>query len=164
MSVIPNVSTKHSLLTHVSEEDMNTLREIFEDVETKRFLPELYELLDAPAGLQKFVSTFELYSQNGEGYLWGIYCDDTLLGFVAVIDLSYNPSLFYATHPAYRSHGYMKGAISAVLDYIGKRSLCHNISTDVYKANSTSIHILQQLGFSVYKEDCDKVYLSKVLA
>ena len=72
MSVIPNVSTKYSSLTRVSEDDMSMLREVFEDVETRRFLPELYELLDTPAGLQKFASTFELYAQSGEGYLWGI--------------------------------------------------------------------------------------------
>lgn len=163
MSAIPNVSTKYSLLTRVSEDDMSILREIFDDVETRRFLPELYELLDVPTGLQKFDSTFELYAQNGEGYLWGIKHNYELVGFVAVMDLSYIPTLFYAAHPKYRSHGYMKDALQSVLGYLSNQKVARTISTDVYKENNKSINILQQLGFCVCREDDKKVYMSKTL-
>ena len=56
----------------------------------------------------------------------------------------------------------MKDAISVVVDYLRKNILCNIISTDVYKDNYISIHLLEQLGFSVDKEDNNKVYLSKV--
>lgn len=163
MSVIPNVSTKYSLLTRVSEDDMSMLREVFEDVETRRFLPELYELLDTPAGLQKFASTFELYAQSGEGYLWGIRHNNELAGFVAVMDLSDIPVLFYAMHPSRRFCGYMKDALQSVLGYLSDQKAVRAISTDVYKENNISINILQQLGFYVYRGDDKKVYMSKVL-
>ena len=162
MIFTPDLSTKYSWLTRVSEYDMSILKDIFDDAETKRFLPELYELLDVPDGIHKFVSTFELYAQNDEGYLWGIKHNGVLIGFVAVMDLSYVPAIFYAMHPAYRSQGFMKDAISAVLDYLEKYTQCHNVSTDVYKENSVSIHILKQLGYSVCKEDDDKVYMLKM--
>lgn len=164
MNYTPDISTKYSLLTRVSEDEMSILREVFEDVETRRFLPELYELLDTPAGLQKFASTFELYAQNGEGYLWGIKHNNELVGFVAVMDLSDVPAIFYAMHPNHRSRGYMKDALCGVLDYLsGNKAAIRAISTDVYKENNVSINLLQQLGFYVCREDDKKFYMSKTL-
>ena len=163
MSITNVIRTKRSLLNSVSEEDMFVFREIFDDAETRRFLPELYELLNSSDGIQKFISTFELYAQNDEGYLWGIRYNYELVGFIAVMDISDDATLFYATHPNFRSSGCMKDAISAVMDYLRKSSICTHVSTSVCNDNSVSINILQQLGFVVCKEDDDKVYLSKVL-
>ena len=163
MSVIPNISTKYSLLTRILEGDMSILREIFEDAESRRFLPELYELLDSSNGIQKFASTFELYAQSDEGYLWGIKHNNELVGFVAVMDLSYIPTLFYATHPGHRSRGYIKDALQSVLGYLSNQKAVRTINTDVYKENNISINILQQLGFCVCREDDKKVYMSKKL-
>ena len=163
MNPFPEIKSRHSALARISESELDILKEIFDDADTRRFLPELYELLDYPDGLQNFIATFVYYSQNDEGYLWGIKHNGVLIGFVAVMDLSYVPAIFYAMHPAYRSQGFMKDAISAVLDYLEKYTQCHNVSTDVYKENSVSIHILKQLGYSVCKEDDDKVYMLKML-
>ena len=162
MNTFPEIITKCSVLTHMSEDELCVLKEIFDDAETKRFLSEIYELLDTPDGLQNFVATFDFYTQNDEGYLWGVKHSDELVGFVAVMDLSYIPTLFYATHPNHRSKGYMKNALYAVLDYLSSKAI-RMISTDVYKENSISITILQQLGFCVCKEDDKKVYMSKAL-
>lgn len=163
MNITPNISTKYSLLTRISENDMSILQEIFDDVETRRFIPELYELLNSPDGLRKFIATFSMYAQNDEGYLWGVKHGDELVGFVAVMDLSDVPVLFYAMHPKHRSCGYMKDALHSVIDYLNNHKAIRTISTDVYKENNISINILQQLGFCVCKEDDKKVYMSKAL-
>ena len=162
MNHIPKINTRHSVLTRISEDELCLLKEIFDDAETKRFLPELYELLDSPNGIFKFVSTFELYAQNGEGYLWGIKHRNELVGFVAVMDLLDAPALFYAMHPNHRLYGYMKDALQGVLDCLSSKTI-RTISTDVYKENSISTTILQQLGFCVCKKDDKKVYMSKTL-
>ena len=162
MNHIPEINTRHSVLTRISENDLSVLQEIFDDVKTKRFLPELYELINTPNGIFKFVSTFELYAQNGEGYLWGIKHRNELVGFVAVMDLLDAPALFYAMHPNHRLYGYMKDALQGVLDCLSSKTI-RTISTDVYKENSISTTILQQLGFCVCKEDDKKVYMSKTL-
>lgn len=163
MNPFPEINARHSVLTRISEDALGILKEIFEDVETRRFLSELYELLDSSNGSQKFVSTFDLYTQNDEGYLWGVKHCDELVAFVAVMDLSDIPVLFYATHPNHRSRGYMKDALQSVLGYLSNQKAVRTISTDVYKENSISIALLQQLGFCVCKEDEKKVYMSKVL-
>ena len=162
MNFIPEIITKRSVLTRISENDLSVLQEIFDDVKTKRFLPELYELINTPNGIFKFVSTFELYAQNGEGYLWGIKHRNELVGFVAVMDLLDAPALFYAMHPNHRLYGYMKDALQRVLDCLSGKTI-RTISTDVYKENSISTTLLQQLGFCVCKEDDKKVYMSKTL-
>lgn len=151
------------MLTRISEDESCLLKETFEDADTRRFLPELYKLLDSPDGLQNFVTAFDNYTQNDEGYLWGIKLSDKLIGFVAVMDLSDAPVLFYATHPNHRSKGYMKDALCGIIDYLSYKRAIRTISTDVYKENSISTTLLQQLGFCVCKEDDKKVYMSKTL-
>lgn len=163
MNPSPEIDAKHSVLTRISEDALKILKEIFDDADTRRFLPELYELLDSSDGLQNFIATFVYYSQNDEGYLWGIKRSDEFVGFVAVMDLSDIPVLFYATHPNHRSRGYMKDALQSVLGYLSNQKTVRTISTDVYKENNISINILQQLGFCVCREDDKKVYMSKVL-
>ena len=163
MNPFSGINARHSVLTCISEDALGILKEIFEDVETRRFLPELYELLDSPNGLQNFVTIFDYYTQNDEGYLWGIKHSDEFVGFIAVMDLSDAPALFYATHPNHRSKGYMKDALCGVIDYLSYKRTIRTISTDVYKENSISIALLQQLGFCVCKEDDKKAYMSKAL-
>lgn len=162
MNSFPEIMTRHSVLTRISEDELGILKEIFDDADTRRFLPELYELIDSPDGLQNFVTTFDNYTQNDEGYLWGVKHSDEFVGFIAVMDLSDSPALFYATHPNHRSKGYMKEALCAILEYLSSKAI-RTISTDVYKENNISINILQQLGFCVCKEDDKKAYMSKAL-
>ena len=163
MNPFPEINARHSVLTRISEDALGILKEIFEDAETKRFLPELYEILDTPDGHHRFTSTFDLYAQNDEGYLWGIKHNSEIVGFVAVMDISSDTTLFYAMHPNYRSCGYMKDALENVLDYLSNHKVVRTISTDIYKNNSISINLLQQLGFCVCREDDKKVYMSKTL-
>ena len=161
MNPFPEINTRHSALTRISKDELDILKEIFDDADTKRFLPELSELLDSPDGLQNFMATFVYYSQNDEGYLWGIKHSDEFVGIIAVMDLSDAPALFYAMHPNHRSKGYMKDALCGVIDYLSYMRAIRTISTDVYKENYVSINILQQLGFCVCREDDKKVYMSR---
>mgnify|MGYP003291262569 CR=1 FL=1 len=154
MRTFPVIRTERFLLKQITKDNATVLNGVFEDDKTRKYLLEVYSLIDLDDGILYFISTFDTYTKKGEGYLWGIYCNnDKLIGFVAVMDLSNSPTLFYAMHPIYRLQGYMKCAIYAVIDYLGKS-----------KKNNISIHILKQLGFSAYREGDDKVYFSKVLA
>ena len=162
MNPFPEIITRCSVLTHISKDELGLLKDIFDDADTKRYLPELYGLLGSPDGLWNFVDTFDYYTQNNEGYLWGVKHNNELVGFVAIMDLSDIPLLFYATHPNHRSCGYMKEALCAILEYLSSKAI-RKIATDVYKENNISINLLQQLGFCVCKEDDKKVYMFKAL-
>ena len=143
MNPFPEINTRHSALARISESELDILKEIFDDADTRRFLPELYDLLDYPDGLQNFIATFVYYSQNDEGYLWGIKHSAEFVGFIAVMDLSDDPALFYATHPNHRFRGYMKDALQSVLGYLSNQKAVRTISTDVYKGNNISINITE---------------------
>lgn len=157
------INTDNSLLDGVTDRDLPVLREIFDDPQTRKYLPELYELVDSDSGLQQFVSSFAAYAQRNDGYLWGIRHDGQLTGFVATMEFSSDPAVFYAMHPDYRSRGLMKDALCSVIDYLNKHEMIRTIATDVYKENEVSINILMQLGFTVNYEDEQKFYMIKVL-
>ena len=42
MNPFPEINARHSVLTRISENALGILKEIFEDIETRRYLPELY--------------------------------------------------------------------------------------------------------------------------
>lgn len=164
MSVQREMKAGRCMLSRMGKDDVGVLKEIFANAETRRYLPELYTLIVADDGIAGFIYAFESLAEKDEGCLWGIRCDDCLVGFVAIMDLSFEPSLFYAMHPDSRQRGYMKEAIAAVVGYLRRERLWRSVSTEVYKENVISVNILQQMGFVACREDGDKVYLSKMLA
>lgn len=164
MKVFPKITTPHCVLDSIRMVDVPILNEIFEDGQTKIFLPEIYELIDAEYGVQRFISAFEHFLENEEGVLWGVCKNDMLIGFVAAMDLTEKPTIFYATHPHHRLQGYMKEAISHIIDYFKNTLQYQQISTDVYKNNEVSLSLLKHLGFRIIEEDDGKIYMSINLA
>ena len=158
MKVFPKIIASRFVLDRIKEEEIPALIEIFEDTQTRRFLPEIYELIDIPDGVRTFISTFEHYLDNDQGVLWGIYKNEVVIGFVAVMDLHEHPTLFYAMHPKMRSQGYMKASVSYIIDFLRKNRCCQMISTDVHKDNYVSQNILKNLGFVIQEEDEIKSY------
>ena len=158
MSYTPEINTKHCLLVRISEDEIPVLKEIFDDIETRKFLPELYELLDFDDGTAKFASIFDLYAQNDEGFLWGIKHRGLLIGFVAIMDFSCSPTLFYAMHRNYRSQGYMKESIREIILYLHKTKKCSYIQTEVYETNISSISLLKSIGFVKTDKRNNKIY------
>lgn len=95
------------------------------------------------------MSHFDTYAQNEDGTLWGIETEDTLIGFVAIMDISYDPILFYALHPHYRNQGYAKEAVAEVVRYFKDKHPNLHLHTEVYNDNHASISILQSCGFKI---------------
>ena len=164
MSAFPEIRTVRSILKRISNCDISILKEIFEDEETQKNLPELYTLIDESDGVQKFISAFDTYSEKGDGYLWGIHSEDKLLGFVAVVDLSCKPTLFYAMHPECRSQGYMKESVASLIDFLRDAKICQIITTEVYRTNEVSLYVLRSLGFDTCNVDDDKIQMSMMIS
>lgn len=143
----PVLKTDRLNLTEVTDNDCLKLTEIINDKETSLFLPELIEICNAPEGVRNMVNTFKKYKNQGEGYLWGLRLDKTLIGFVGVIDLSYKPSIFYALHPKARHKGYMQESILAIMNYLFNNNMCNLLSTEVKAINLPSRKLLEKVGF-----------------
>ena len=162
MISVPVLRTDRCILSAVTYKEIPVLRQILDDAETQRFLPELCEVFQTEESLQRFIESFNTYLLQDEGILWGIYSDlfPTLMGFIAIMDITTEPTLFYAMHPANRNQGYAKGSVSEVTNNFQVWYPGLNLHTEVYNDNLPSIYILQSCGFKVSGNENEKMILT----
>lgn len=146
--ILPILYTKRCRLDRITPRDVDMLRDVVEDRQFRLFLPELYELLHNVDGISQFLSSFDTYAQNGDGFLWGIWKQSCLIGFVAIMDISHEPTIFYAMHREYRNKGYTKETVSEVVAHYKTISKAP-LQTEVYQSNVPSLSILASCGFQV---------------
>lgn len=163
MNRLPEISTQRCVLTGIKNEDYPILQQIFYDDVTSCQLQELNDWVSSEEGVKQFVFTFNNCVSRNEGFLWGIYLDSILVGFIAIMDIPIHPTLFYAMHPDYRLQGIMKECIVEVMNFISKSACCNFVQSEVYKGNSISIHLLQSVNFEIIDSDRDKVLLKRVI-
>lgn len=160
MNTFPTLQTRRCILREILQDETPILREIIEDEQFQRFLPEMYDTVKTEKGLIQLMRHFDTYVLNDDGALWGIVIEGVLAGFVAIMDISYDPILFYAMRPNCRSQGYAKEAVSEVIRYFKEKHPNLNLHTEVYKDNNASIAILQSCGFVVSGKENKKIMLT----
>lgn len=154
----PVLYTKKCRLDKIILHDMDMLRDIVEDIQFRLFLPELYEMVHNVDGMCQFLSSFDTCAQNGNGFLWGIWKQSYLIGFVAIMDMSCEPTIFYAMHRDYRDKGFTKEAVAEVVTYY--KSISNTpLHTEVYQSNLPSLSILTSCGFQITGSKDDKCLL-----
>lgn len=95
----------------------------------------------------------ESYRQlmNGAGSDLGIYIQGKLIGKAKISNIVYgvfkNGILGYSIDKDYEGHGYMKEAISLVLDYAKEYLDLHRIEASVLTCNERSKRVLDRCGF-----------------
>ncbi|MDC2009068.1 GNAT family N-acetyltransferase [Bacteroides thetaiotaomicron] len=162
MKTVPELTTSRCALRQIAIEDLPLLSQIMQDEQSQQYLPELYDIVKTEKGLLQCVSSFETYLHQDEGILWGIYANEDFIGYIALMDISVAPSVFYALHPLHRKHGYMKECLKEVISFLFNNSLCNYLQTEVYENNAASLNILNANGFNVVKYENGKFYLQKV--
>lgn len=163
MTSVPILHTDRCTLSAITQSDISVLCQILDDAETQRFLPELCDEFQTEESLRQFISSFEKYLLQNEGILWGIRKDNTLIGFIAIMDIITNPTLFYAMHPKHRNNGYMKECLVKVVDYVQEVNHCDRLQTEVYNENVASGKLLTDIGFQKYNDDEQKEYYGKAI-
>lgn len=159
MTTFPEHNTRRCVMRRVTPDDIPALRQIIDDELFLRFLPELYKMVRTNDGLQRFIRIFDTYVQNDDGVLWGITTGGSFVGFIAVMDLSYDPVLFYAVHPKYRNQGIAKESVAAVLDYCRRCFPGLDLHTEIYEDNQASIRLLEDCGFRNIGKKGNKILL-----
>lgn len=149
MKTVPEIYTKRGLLREIQERDIPSLREIFQDLDTQKYLPELCKLVTSDEGIRLYLISSRNAFMQGEGILWGIFMSDTLVGFIGVIDLSSEPAFYYAVHPEYRNKGWMTEVMDTVLGYLQQYSICTHLQTEIIKGNISSQRILSRYEFKL---------------
>ena len=161
MKEFPELQTQRCVLNRITDNDIPVMRQIFDDEMTRKYLPELMDIVSSGMGINQMLSSFDTYLALDEGMIWAIRLDKVMIGFVAVMDLSTNPTIFYATHPNHRSQGYTKECVDAVLQYIFGHYSCQYMLSEVYKENTISMQVLSSVGFRITKKDRRKYYMRK---
>lgn len=159
MTELPVLKSTRCVLNRITEEDIPVIRQIFNDWLTKKYLPELWTLVKTDEGIKQMLSSFYTLMAQDEGMIWGVRLNGDMIGFVAFMDLSYNPTIMYAMHPAYRSNGYMKECVRVTVRYIFDETECQFIQTEVNNGNNRSVGLLQSVGFYIAEKDNGKTHL-----
>lgn len=154
----PILYTKRCRLDRIILHDIDMLRDIVEDSQFRLYMPELYEVVHDVEGIHRFLHSFDTYAQKGEGCLWGIWKDTYLIGFVAIMDLSYDPTVFYAIHREYRNKGYAKEVVAEVVAHYRTTSKTP-LHTEVYLLNRASLAVLAFCGFKIVDNIDNKILL-----
>ena len=161
MTEFPVLQTPRCVLNRITEEDIPVMRQIFNDKLTRKYLSELWTLVKTDEGIKQMLSSFYTIMEQDEGMIWGVRLNDDIIGFVAFMDLSCNPTVIYAMHPAYRFKGYMKECVALSVQYILDSGMCSYMQTEVHNDNTASGRLLQSIGFDVVSKDKLKTYLRK---
>ena len=146
---VPTLHSEHCMLNEIEENDISGLRTIFSDADTQRYLPDLCDIAQTNEGIKQILKSFRPYLSKDEGILWGIRKHDTLIGFVATMDLSTNPTIFFAMHPKYRNQGYMQESVRLATQYICDTKLTNELHTEVDVNNIASQKVLERCGYKV---------------
>lgn len=149
---VPTLQSDHCTLNEVEENDISALRTIFSDADTQRYLPDLCDIAQTNEGIKQILKSFRTYLSKNEGILWGIRKHDTLIGFVATMDLSTNPTIFFAMHPKYRNQGYMQESVRLATQYVCDAKLTNELHTEVDVNNIASQKVLERCGYKVKEE------------
>ena len=161
MTELPVLISPRCILNGITEDDISAMRQIFDDELTRKYLSELWTLVETDEGIKQMLSFFNVLMKQNEALIWGVRLNDSLVAFVAFMDLSRNPTVIYAMHPAYRSKGYMKECVALSVQYILGSGMCSYMQTEVHNDNVTSVRLLQSIGFDVVGKDKLKTYLQK---
>lgn len=161
MKELPVLKSPHCILNCIMEDDIPVMRQIFDDELTRKYLSELWTLVETDEGIKQMLSSFNILMKQNEGLIWGVRHNGSLIAFVAFMDLSCNPTVIYAMHPAYRSKGYMKECVALSVQYILDSGMCSYMQTEVHNDNVNSVRLLQSIDFEVVSKDKLKTYLQK---
>lgn len=146
---VPTLQSEHCTLNEIEGNDISTLRTIFSDADTQRYLLDLCDIAQTDDGIKQILKSFRTYLSKNEGILWGIRKHDTLIGFVAAMDLSTNPTIFFAMHPKYRNQGYMQESVRLATQYICDTKFTNELHTEVDVNNIASQKVLERCGYKV---------------
>lgn len=138
---LPEFTTARCNITEIKQNDIGSLRQIAKDDSFKLFLPELYELLKTSNGCKRFISSFSKYTQEENGFLWAIRIDTRLVGFIGIMDIPYNSTIFYAIHSSYRRKGIAKECVHKIVSWYDNYYSGIPIHTEIYESNKVSLHI-----------------------
>jgi len=147
---IPIITTPRLVLRWVSEDDVDTLYEIFSVPEVLRYMDRgPLPNREAAVALQREIAEG---NESGRMFKWGIALRDsnTIIGTTTLFNLNLDngrAELGYAMGHAYWGKGYMNEALKALVSHAFEVMSLRRLEADVDPRNAASIRTLERLGF-----------------
>jgi [ribosomal protein S5]-alanine N-acetyltransferase len=147
---LPLITTPRLVLRWISEDDIDSLYEIFSDPQVMRYWSSV------PLANRKAAA--ELQREIAEGntseniFKWGLALrdSDTVIGTTTLFNLSIEngrAELGYAMARSYWGKGYMNEALDALVSHVFEVMELRRLEADVDPRNAASIRTLERLGF-----------------
>lgn len=163
MNTVPTLKSPRCQLSYVRECDFDDLHLIMKDRDVKRFLPEFYEIIESKSDFLSVMESFEILWDKRVSVLWGLYQNCELIGFIGLLDIPTNATLFYSIKQEARTQGLAKEAVNTVVSFVFSSELTDTIQSEVYTDNIASIKVLIDNGFLKCNLSEDKILLKKSL-
>jgi len=147
---LPIITTPRVVLRWISEDDIDSLYEIFSNAQVMRYWSTApYTSREAVAQLQREIAEG---NESNAMFKWGIALRDsnTVIGTTTLFNLSLDngrAELGYAMSHAYWGKGYMNEALRALLSHAFDVMKLRRLEADVDPRNTASIRTLERLGF-----------------
>ncbi|WP_027633759.1 GNAT family N-acetyltransferase [Clostridium hydrogeniformans] len=148
--VFPEIETERLLLRQLTFIDLKDLYEIFskEDIMKYYGMFPLKEL----EGVEKLISGFNKGFEDNMSIRWGIELKSTkkIIGTLGYHNFNHRflrAEMGYELSNNYWNHGYMKEAISSIIDFGFKSMNLNRIEALVYPENVSSRNLLKNLKF-----------------
>jgi [ribosomal protein S5]-alanine N-acetyltransferase len=147
---LPTINTTRLSLRTISPADVDDFYAVYSNPEVMRYwsTPPLANLEAASTLIREINEGIERH----DILKWGIALgsDNKLIGSVTLFHLDFThhrAEIGYAQGRAYWGQGYMKEALTAVINYAFESLELHRIEADVDPRNDASVRILERLGF-----------------
>lgn len=152
------IDTPNLILRKITNDDAKDLYEnIYNNFDWyKYYYPlEFKDCLECSNIISKYK---ELYSK-GNHFRWGIYLkdEDKMIGIVQIHtkdELNSKCKLGYIISYNYNNKGYMKEALSKVIDFTFNKLSYHKIEAEIVSINKNSIELAKKIGM---KYECTKI-------
>ena len=149
-TTLPIITTPRVVLRWISEDDVESLFEIFSDPQVMRYWSSgPLANREAAAELQREIAAS---NESDRMFKWGVALrdSDTVIGTATLFNLSLDngrAELGYAMGQAYWGKGYMNEALKALVSHSFAVMNLRRLEADVDPRNAASIRTLERLGF-----------------
>jgi RimJ/RimL family protein N-acetyltransferase len=147
---LPVITTKRLVLRWVSENDIDTLYEVFSDPQVMRYWSSApFSSREDAVKLQREIATG---NESNTMIKWGLALRDSdhLIGTTTLFNLNLEngrAELGYAMGRAHWGKGYMNEALHALVSHAFEVMELRRLEADVDPRNTASIRTLERLGF-----------------
>ena len=149
-NTLPVITTERLVLRWVSENDVDSLYEVFSDPQVMRYWSSApFTSREAAVKLQREIAAG---NEGNTMIKWGLALRDSdhLIGTTTLFNLNLEngrAELGYAMGRAHWGKGYMNEALRALVSHAFEVMELRRLEADVDPRNTASIHTLERLGF-----------------